>query len=126
MKKYMISVPRRVKLSKITNNNTFEKLYYDFEGGYFYNNAFYFSYLIKNNDNDLILIVTYDNEALFEELGYAGCSDVSKYLYNGDYSEITFTFDRFKFNDDIVFLEKNNRTIHSLFSKKDNKSIIFF
>ena len=123
----LFEAPRYVKFAKITitNNNEFEKLYYDFRGSYFYNKYFYFSYLLKNNDNDLILIVTYDDEAIFEELGYVKCSDVSEYLYNGDYYDITFKFDYNIFNDNIVFIDENNRTIHSLFSKKDNKSIMF-
>ena len=76
--------------------------------------GFYSLYLLKNNDDDLISITVFKGKASFNEYGYITCQNSSLNLYNGEEYKFNFMFNSLFENYNIIFLDKNNQTIHSI------------
>ena len=72
-------------------------------------------YLLKNNDDLLVSIPVFKDKASFKEYGYIACQNSKFNLYNGEkYYKINFQFDSLFENNNIIFLNKTNQTIHSI------------
>ena len=77
--------------------------------------GFYSLYLLKNNEDILVSITVYRDKASFKEYGYIACNNSKFNLYNGEkYYKINFKFDSLFENNNIIFLNKSNQTIHSI------------
>ena len=77
--------------------------------------GFYSLYLLKNNEDILVSITVYKDKASFKEYGYIACNNSKFNLYNGEkYYKINFKFDSLFENNNIIFLNKSNQTIHSI------------
>lgn len=97
---------------------------------YSYSSAgFYSLYLLKDSDDNIVSIEILNDVASFFVYGYTTCTNSSISLYNGEKNyRIPFTYNSFFEIKDIIFLNKNNQTIHSIIDEKSkpiNYSVIY-
>ena len=73
-----------------------------------------YNQILINKDNNLILLIIYENIGEIYQLGYSSCKNKEITLYNGDKSPVNFDISPglFKgYDNDIVFI--NNKTIYN-------------
>jgi len=91
--------------------------------------GFYALYLLKNSDDNFLHIIIFNGFASFEEYGYTRCSNSSINLFNADTdSKIKFDLTSLFENNDIIFLNNSNQTIHSIIDEKSkpiNYSVVY-
>ena len=87
--------------------------------------GFYALYLLKNNDDIILPITIFNAVASFKEYGY---STYIK-LYNADTNyNTTFDLHTLFGNNDIIFLNNSNQTLHSIIddqSKPIKYSVVY-
>ena len=129
---------RNITKISITDFNNFKAEYYylQYDKNSTKNNINYLQ-LLKNNDNDIIYLMIYEDTAIFKELGYSYCNNITDYIYNGEkYDfEVDITSALFKGNDNkCVFLDYEKK-INSLYLQRrgisdgllvTNGSIIYY
>ena len=108
-----ITIADNNKLQKETN-------YYNYSSSQ--QSDFYSLSLLKNSDDNLVSITVVKAQAQFKEYGYSTCEDTNIYLYNGDPIYIKFNLNSL-FGNDIIFLNKNNQEIHSIFNESFSQPI---
>jgi len=91
--------------------------------------GFYSLYMLKNSDDYFFPIYILNGFASFEEYGYTTCSNSDINVFNADNnSKIEFNFYSLFENNDIIFLNNSNRTLHSIVdenSKSINYSVVY-
>lgn len=81
--------------------------------------GFYALYLLKNSDDIILPITIFNGVASFKEEGYTTCSNSSINLFNGETNyNITFSLHTLFGNNDIIFLNNSNQTLHSIIDEK--------
>ena len=116
---------RNMSRITVTSNNTFIKKY-DYLYSNQYTNNHNYVQLLKNNDNDLIYLMIYNNHGYYHELGYSSCENGTSTIYNGANTKIFFRLYPAYFKDidnDIVFFN-NQKEIYSLTEGYNGKPII--
>ena len=118
-----------IKTTIINDKLSLEGVYAQFTSSSSTSTGFYSLYLLKDNDDNIVSIRIFNDIAAFVVYGYINCTNSSIYLYNGEKnSHISFSYKSIFENNDIIFLNKNNQSIHSIIdenSKPINYSVIY-
>ena len=106
-------------------NNTFIRKYEFISHRQGRKNLHNYIQLLKNNDNNLIFLMIYNETGEFDELSYGTCDNFHKYLYNGEISRLFIYIYPGFFNDkdnDIVFIS-DKKEINSLVYGREEEII---
>ena len=118
-----------IKITIINDKLSMEAVYTQFTSSSYSSSGFYSLYLLKDNNDNLVSINVFNNAASCSIYGYTTCTNSSISLYNGEKnSYISFSFKSMFEIKDIIFLNKNNQTIHSIIDEKSkpiNYSVIY-
>lgn len=107
-------------------NNTFKRKYEFISHRQGRKNLHNYIQLLKNNDNDLIFLMIYDEIGEFDELSYGSCRDLHEYIYNGDTSRLLIYIYPGFFNEKdnhIVFISDEKEILNSLVYGREEKII---
>ena len=82
--------------------------------------------LLKNNNEDIILVTISKNYIEFTELSYSRCNNVSKTIYNGDKVNLNFdvspSINNYNNRDNIIIIN-NGKELNSLVVGKEEKKL---
>ena len=114
-----------ITFAKITilNNNILNIDYTSLNDIYGITSTIYYLKLLKNNNDDLILVVAYDSQSGFQELSYSTCNDYNRTVYNGDRTSLSLEINPAIFKNKTVGFFNNGKKIYSLINRNNTQTV---